>query len=493
MATLKHFFLTGLSFGLINMFFYPLMTNKVEATPAFARRYQTSCVTCHSTFPVLNAVGDAFRLDGYRFKDDEQYLKEKALELGDEAYKKLWPNAMWPGQIPNNSGLAASARMFAEVDTGSNTNETREADVTFVLPHEAEINWCGNLGEGIAAYGDMIFEQEDAGTRDMDSWVMAKAWIELSDIIGPEDMVNVRFGTVGVHTIGLYTAKDEQGMGLQYYQFNTWQLPGIKTDQSNYVIEFSGNTFFNQPQLGIEIGGFGKNWLYSIGVVNGNMDEDPGDLYFVGVGKNTDTKDYYGGFAYKIGGLGFNGASIREENNPLSNNAEFWRDDNITLTAFGYTGTAQIAVDRYVDDTFATHTETLSKDDFWRFSIGTKSQYKDIILNIGYQWAHDDNPYGVLMPDDVDATAWFVEAAYYVYPWLIPYARYEKVDMDIPFTDPTGDIRIEDKQGAEVINVGIKAHLRANVSAAMEYQDFINPEFATTTDELVFVQLMFAF
>ncbi|MFZ5564518.1 MAG: hypothetical protein ACOZBW_10735 [Thermodesulfobacteriota bacterium] len=492
MIEIQRFSAAGLLAGLACFLFSMVFAGSAEATPAFARRYQTSCVTCHSTFPVLNAVGDAFRLDGYRFKDDEQYLKQKALELGDEAYKKLWPDAMWPGHIPATSGLSASARMFAEIDVGD-TNPTREADVTFVLPHEAEINWCGNLGEGIAAYGDIIFEQEDAGTREMDSWAMAKAWIELSDLAGPEDMVNLRVGTVGVHTIGLYTAKDEQGMGLQYYQFNTWQLPGVKTEGGTSVISFSGNTFFNQPQLGLELCGFGRSWLYYGGVVNGNMEEDPGDLYFVGVGKNTDTKDYYAGMAWKFGGLGFNGASGSGENDPLASRAEFWRDDNITLTAFGYTGTAQIIVDRYDDNTFTSHTETISKDDFWRLSIGARGQYRDLILNAGYQWAHDDNPFGVLLPDDVDATAWFVETAYFVYPWLIPYARYEEVNMDIPYADPAGDIRIEDKQGAEVLNVGVKAHLRANVSVAVEYQDFFGPEFNTTTDELLFIQLMFAY
>ena len=36
------------------------------AVPAFARKYQTSCQTCHIVFPKLNAFGEAFRLRGYR-------------------------------------------------------------------------------------------------------------------------------------------------------------------------------------------------------------------------------------------------------------------------------------------------------------------------------------------------------------------------------------------------------------------------------------------
>lgn len=460
--------------------------------PNFARRYQTSCVTCHSTYPVLNAVGDAFRLDGYRFKDDEQYLKEQATELGDETYKKLWPSSMWPGQIPNNTGFSASARMYAEVDVG-HVSDTRESDVTFMLPHEAELSWAGNLGEGLAAYGDMIFVQEDYGTQEATSWLMGKAWIELSDVAGPEDAVNLRIGSVGMHTIGLYTAKDEQRMGLQYYQFNSWLVPEIKVDKNPSLFAYTGNTFNNQPQLGIELSGFGKSWLYYAGVVNGNIESDPGDVYFMGAGKNTDTKDYYGGFAYKIGGLGFNGANVKNDN-PLTNIAEFWRDDSLTLSVFGYTGTAQIAVDKYDDATYTTHTETLSKDAFWRLSIGAKERYKDLTFNTGYQWAHDDNPFGTLWNNDTDATTWFIETTYFVYPWLIPYARYEILEFDnIPLTESTDDILINAKQDAELLIVGVKAHLRANVHITVEYQDFIDPEFISWADEVAYVQLMFSF
>jgi len=441
---------------------------------------------------VLNAVGDAFRLDGYRFKDDEQYLKEQATELGDETYKKLWPSSMWPGQIPNSTGFSASARMYAEVDVG-HVSDTRESDVTFMLPHEAELSWAGNLGEGIAAYGDMIFVQEDYGTQEATSWLMGKAWIELSDVAGPEDAVNLRIGSVGMHTIGLYTAKDEQRMGLQYYQFNSWLVPEIKVDKNPSLFAYTGNTFNNQPQLGIELSGFGKSWLYYTGIVNGNIDRDPGDVYFMGVGKNTDTKDYYGGFAYKIGGLGFNGANVKNDN-PLTKNAEYWRDDSLTLSVFGYTGTAQIAVDKYDDATYTTHMETLSKDDFWRLSIGAKERYQDLTINTGYQWARDDNPFGTLWNNDMDANAWFIETTYFVYPWLIPYARYEVLEFDnIPLTESTDDILINAKQDAELLIVGVKAHLRANVHITVEYQDFIDPEFISWADEVAYVQLMFSF
>ena len=84
------------------------------AIPTFARRYATSCATCHEAYPRLNAVGDSFRMMGFRFPDDERYRKVQPVELGDEAYKRLWPKALWPSHAPSRSPLSFVSRFMAE-------------------------------------------------------------------------------------------------------------------------------------------------------------------------------------------------------------------------------------------------------------------------------------------------------------------------------------------------------------------------------------------
>ena len=42
-----------------------LAADRSYAIPAFARKYKTSCATCHTGYPKLNAFGDAFRRNGY--------------------------------------------------------------------------------------------------------------------------------------------------------------------------------------------------------------------------------------------------------------------------------------------------------------------------------------------------------------------------------------------------------------------------------------------
>ena len=83
------------------------IASTAHAVPAFARKYQTSCQTCHIVFPKLNAFGEAFRLRGYRLPGEtEEMVKQAPVSLGAPAYKKLWPQAVWPGEISSAVPLA---------------------------------------------------------------------------------------------------------------------------------------------------------------------------------------------------------------------------------------------------------------------------------------------------------------------------------------------------------------------------------------------------
>lgn len=55
---------------------------EARAVPYFARKYQTSCTTCHVIPPKLNQLGEEFLARGYRFPDDRPTAK-------------TWPFAVW--------------------------------------------------------------------------------------------------------------------------------------------------------------------------------------------------------------------------------------------------------------------------------------------------------------------------------------------------------------------------------------------------------------
>src|SRR5690348_1852091 len=59
---------------------------KAEAIPAFARKYNTSCTTCHTDFPKLNDFGKAFKDAGFKFPtDDDSFIKVPPVMLGAPA------------------------------------------------------------------------------------------------------------------------------------------------------------------------------------------------------------------------------------------------------------------------------------------------------------------------------------------------------------------------------------------------------------------------
>src|SRR5499427_10695072 len=70
---------------------------KTSAIPAFSRKYQTSCTTCHNNYPELNDFGEAFKKNGFKLpNDDETFVKEPPVLLGSKAQKEAFPAAVYP-------------------------------------------------------------------------------------------------------------------------------------------------------------------------------------------------------------------------------------------------------------------------------------------------------------------------------------------------------------------------------------------------------------
>jgi hypothetical protein len=66
-----------------------LPIHDAEAIPAFARRYQFSCSTCHAPVPRLKPFGEAFAARGFRLEDPSQEPPRATYDTGDPTLRLL--------------------------------------------------------------------------------------------------------------------------------------------------------------------------------------------------------------------------------------------------------------------------------------------------------------------------------------------------------------------------------------------------------------------
>ncbi|NTW53207.1 MAG: hypothetical protein HGB15_00220 [Chlorobaculum sp.] len=141
-------------FSLIGLCAMPMLlwSQEGSAIPAFARKYHTACSTCHIAFPARNGFGEAFRNNGYRFPDgtDEEMVKEEPIQLGSDAYKKQFPNAIWPSDIPNMPSLGFLARLNATSSKVNNSGKFKGSDIG----EELDVFFAGTITEQISYIGD---------------------------------------------------------------------------------------------------------------------------------------------------------------------------------------------------------------------------------------------------------------------------------------------------------------------------------------------------
>ena len=388
------------------------------AIPAWSRKYSTSCSTCHVAFPKLNYFGKAFRNNGYRFPggQDSEATKETPVSLGAEGYKKLFPHALWPADLPGVPPLAV--RVVSRANTYEDDRTT-----TFELPHEFELLTGGTLGETFSFFGELEVENEDNENElGMDAALQ----------YDPRPWLHVRVGGVMVHPID-----DHLRLTAAHYSpYDTRTTPSSKTvsvanpNGSTATLSITATTGedrwrFRDGQAGIQVWGArngpkGKGGLtWAAGVVNGQ-----------GLIDSNDRKDVVGRVAYKFGGYGELGGG------EMSQDIEFWRDDSFKVGAFGYVGKSKNAYEGStlaLSGTPGAGVVSVSADAEIENSfsvVGGEFDWWFRNLNVFglYMRQSDDDPRGT--GESIDTDAWFVEANYVFYPWFTGLLRYGETKQD---------------------------------------------------------------
>lgn len=128
--------LVGIFVGLITLISFTWV-NTAQAIPAFARKYEKACSSCHSAWPLLNKAGRTFKEAGYRFPSEDQHSQK----IGKDLY--------WGKNFPLS--VVIKLRPYDKKDSD---NDPRLRAV-----HEVEILIAGTIGKKWAGFVE--YEGED--------------------------------------------------------------------------------------------------------------------------------------------------------------------------------------------------------------------------------------------------------------------------------------------------------------------------------------------
>jgi hypothetical protein len=398
------------------------------AIPAFARKYATSCLTCHTVYPKLTPFGEAFRRNNFRFPGvDSDYIKAEQIPLGQEANKKAFPNAVYPASIPAAVPLSIGANGQAFLipsktsTAGRSLNGGSAGFTAQDLVAEAHL-WAG------AAIDDTITYWAEL-TLSSDGVDVEHAQVYFNDLLGPKHAVNLAVG----HAFPTLTQFGPHSSYLADAYFTTVPVAGIyQTSSDPFTIA--------DNYTGLEVNGVIEGRLeYSVGLNAGKT-----------LGQTVTTDNFYGHVGYKIGGMRLDGEGSTGAQDPLHP----WAEDALGVYAFGYQANSRL------DTSPAGATNDVSNV----FGLGLRGQHGSTELNVG--WYNDAHNHGTDAGTKVTAQVLFAELSHVVYPWMVPAIRVERVSLK-----PSGSASVSDTHIMPGVAFAIRPNLKLVAVMNIEMAD----------------------
>jgi hypothetical protein len=422
-----------------------LSASAANAIPAFARKYQTSCQTCHIGFPKLNAFGEAFRLGGYRMpKESEDQIKMKPVSLGADAYKRMWPRAIYPSDLPGQVPLAFNVKMASVYNSSTDDTGRHLIQNDFQFPQEANLFAGGTLGEHMSFLGEVTFAENPDGSS---STELERVHLQLGSFVGPDHLVNLKLGKFapdfadGFHEMWLST---NNGIDT-VFSFNPIGLNG-----GTGLADSGGGVSLPSNVKGVELYGVGAHrFFYTVGAANG-LGVANGNS-----GRGSATKDVYARADYKIGGMALDG-DITGVTLPPEN----WRERSLRVGVLGYHGSGKGTDFPFTDsDGIAFNVQDTS---FTRAGVYASVFFNDLnvfgVALVGHDNLSTTDVAGVSRQAGFRYRSWFVQSDYVIFPPLQASLRLENLS---PPDHSAASIR--------ALNASLSYFIYVNVKATVEY------------------------
>lgn len=395
------------------------------AIPAFARKYGTSCLTCHTVYPKLTPFGEAFRRNGYRFPGvDSDYAKQETVALGQEANKKTFPNSVWPATLPTSVPIAIgfNGQAFLYPDRSSSVARANGgAGVSLDdLVKEGHI-WAGaTLDDSTTLWAELTFS---SGGADVEH-----AQVLLNDLVGPKHAVNLTVGR-GFPTLTSFGPHSSYLGDSFLTTVPVTGIYGLSSDPFTLVDNYNG----------VEL----------TSVLGGRVDASVG----VTAGKNTVTTQFfnsenvYAHVGAKLGGMRLDGEGSQGPADAMRP----WAEDAVTVDVFGFRSR-----ETFPTPGTSSGTPPPVADTSLTLGADLRAQLGSAELNAGVYTQHHDRGTGAL--DVVNTNVEWGELSYVLFPWLVPAVRVERIELR-----PAGGPNVSDVH----LMPGIAFLLRANVKAVL--------------------------
>ena len=146
------FFNLSINSVILTIFVAVLFPTTSEAIPAFARKTNMTCSTCHTAWPSLNAFGRQYKEHGYRIGHLEA------------------PNKIISKDLKWNESLPISVLLVARPYDKKGSGETKLRAL-----HEVELMVAGPMGEKFSSFIEIEAEDEDLNARGFETGISSAA------------------------------------------------------------------------------------------------------------------------------------------------------------------------------------------------------------------------------------------------------------------------------------------------------------------------------
>lgn len=371
--------------------------------PAFARKYRTGCVTCHTAPPKLNVLGEAFRLNGYRLPDNPSLVRrEPPIPLGEEPWKELWPRAIWPGELPASLPLA----LRVQNDLVAQRRAPGEEPVRLVMPGDVYLLGATTFGGGISAFVEAEWERDEGV-----SLVQARVLFQDPLPFLPRRLFNVMAGRQNPYLLTLGDRILDQS-GRRPFAWQSYRAGDVTLGARSGGGEWRTNDALPAVSANGLVGG---RLAYSAALaqVEGEGDEEGGRPL-----------SGYVTLRYKLGGLRLDGRYDAGSGPPGRGYGQL-QDRSVTVELFGHRGSEAL--------------EAGGRDR--QRSVGGAVRLLRGPLDLGVGGVRRDDRGAWDATGRVRASSAFAKAEYLVFPWLIASLKGERFRVSAPAASgaPSGD------------------------------------------------------